>query len=602
MVLLFNLTTGFALGSTLPAAPGENSKTASVQAAPAAYTYYKVDSNSLNLREKPSDTSKIKAKFKKYTILTRLNTKNYKGGGDTWYKVQGWDNKTGKNLTGYVCSTYVKKTTNPNFSRLLNIKTSAGALCPAFTPDKLDYKLYLDDSKNEFNLSFEKNMYTTAIELNVGDTPVTENNIQFVKDAVLTVTVTATPPLPQKQKKSIYRITMLRESPDASLINALTLDGVKITPDFKSDVIEYTASVPYKTIETKATIAKMNGYAKIYYTIGGESSSDGFLPLMVGDNQLKIECVSPLGKKSTYIVNIKRAAPAKGEKPMMSALERKIVETAFQLLPERHPFVLAYEKATKRNIKSYTATRNGKKVSGVAFEYGGSGNVKGFSSRWWKRTSVSKYPVGGMDCAEFIHWVYKNVGYDVPHASSTLFLSGKEGTNRKIKGVSTHKVITSLSKAKIGDVAYNSEKFGFGSGHGNHTSLFIGTAEKLGIGDTVRKYYRNFPIKAYLVIDIGWADGTYYHNMIKKIGSRGRNDLCGVGIQFFTSIKGNNGKYIYKSPYKTGKYSFSWYDSSSRQTYRVSANIERNRRPYQYKWTTSVKNVMNLSRPIKRND
>ena len=144
-------------------------------------------------------------------------------------------------------------------------------------------------------------------------------------------------------------------------------------------------------------------------------------------------------------------------------------------------------------------------------------------------------------------------------------------------------MITSLKDAKIGDIAYNSKDFTYRSGHGCHTAMFIGTARQLGIEDTIRKYYRDFPVDAYLLIDIGWADGSYYHSMLKKAGIKGRIDLGGVGIQFFTSIKGNNGKYIYKSPYLSKKKSFSWKDSKTGYTFSIAANLERNRRLMQYK-------------------
>ncbi len=203
-----------------------------------------------------------------------------------------------------------------------------------------------------------------------------------------------------------------------------------------------------------------------------------------------------------------------------------------------------------------------------------------------------------------MHWIYRQLGYAIPSSSSEIFLAGVEGVSRKLPGVRTHKVIPTLSEAKIGDITYNSENFTYRSGHGNHSSMFIGTARKLGIEDTIRKYYRDFPVDAYLVVDIGWADGAYYYNMLRKIGISARTSMGGVGIQFLTSIKGNNGKYIYKSPYLSKKKSFSWKDSKSKQTFTIAANLERNRRLMQYKAysKSKVKYVMNLSRPIYRND
>jgi hypothetical protein len=49
----------------------------------------------------------------------------------------------------------------------------------------------------------------------------------------------------------------------------------------------------------------------------------------------------------------------------MTPLERRFLETAFRLLPERHPFLLAYEEATGRDIDSYVAQKKGVRLSGV---------------------------------------------------------------------------------------------------------------------------------------------------------------------------------------------------------------------------------------------
>jgi hypothetical protein len=563
--------------------------------ASAVKTYYKVTSTTVSLRSAPKNSGSVLEKLTKGMVVLRADTKKYSGSGLKWYKVQSLI--TGK--TGYVSTKYIAKTTAPNFSRLHALSFGKGVLCPAFSAGRFKYDYYLEDSLNEFTLSYTA-LIGATVQIKSGDTALTGNPAKITFEAGKKITVSVS----GGGKTSVYEITMKREDVSASKLKSVTLSHITLSGAFAPDTLAYTAAIPYKTLDTTATVKKYNAYATLNYTINGKKNPDNYFPLMIGKNSFKIECVSPLGKKTAYSFEVTRAKAASGEKILMSGLERRFVETAFMLLPERHPFVLAYEEATGRDIQTFTTIKNGVKLSGLPFEFGGTGDFIGFSSKWWNRARNKQYPVVGLDCAEYMHWIYKQLGYDVKDSSSELFLSGVAGVSRKLRGVRSHKVIPSLSDAKIGDIAYNSKDFSYKSGHGNHTAMFIGTARELGIEDTIRKYYRDFPVDAYLMIDIGWGDGTYYHNMLKKAGIKGRTSLCGVGIQFFTSIKGSDGKYIYKSPYLSKKKSFAWKDSKSGQTFSVSANLERNRRLMQYKVSSKYKQqyIMNLCRPIIRND
>ena len=553
-------------------------------------SYFKVTSSTLNMRKAPNTSASVVEELKKGAVVQRADAKRYIGNSQAWYKVKSIN--SGK--TGYVVVKYITKTTAPDYSRLKSISADKGMLSPAFSPDRLKYELYLDSSLNEFTLSYGR-WSTAAVTVKVDGAALSGSHPKITFRAGGKITLTSV----SGGKTSVYEITMKREKADASKLKGISVKGVKFS--FKTDTLKYNISIPYKIFESTVTLQKCNYYATTEITANGEKCEDGYLPLFVGKNIVTVTCTSPLGEKTVYTLTITRAKPSADEKETMSPLERRFVETAFQLLPARNPFVLAYEEATGRNIKTYSVTKNGSTISGVPFEYGGGGDYLGFASRWWSKTGVARYPVGGMDCAEYMHWIYKQLGYDVETSSSGLFLSGVVGRERKLPGIPTHKVITTLKDAKIGDITYNSENFTYTSGHGNHTSMFLGTARKLGIEDTIRKYYKNFPVDAYLVIDVGWADGTYYHNMIRKLNVAGRDDLGGVGIQFFTSIK-QNGKYIYKSPYLSSKKSYSWKDPKSGQTFGVAANLERNGRLMQYKPNSNVKYIMNLSRPIKRND
>ncbi len=292
------------------------------------------------------------------------------------------------------------------------------------------------------------------------------------------------------------------------------------------------------------------------------------------------------------------AQKSAGRARAMTKLERKFVEQGFRLLPEDHPFVLAYEQTYGVDIQSYSATVNGVKVSGVPFEFGGNGEFDGYSKRWWTRTGVGQYPVGGLDCAEYIVWIYRQLGFEVPDSSTSLFFAGKSGVIRKLPGIREHYVIPSFKDAMIGDVAYNSENYSYRSGHGSHTELFLGTANKLGISEALTAMYPGFPCDAYLVLDCGWSDGAYYYNLMRKLHvPNARKGMAGVGVQFFTSIK--SGKdYIYRSPEKVYK----WTNPDTGHTFRIESRLEANGRLLQYKPKSSVQYPMNICRPIERSD
>ncbi len=282
----------------------------------------------------------------------------------------------------------------------------------------------------------------------------------------------------------------------------------------------------------------------------------------------------------------------------MSPLEQQIVEMGFRLLPYDHPFVLAYQEAHKVKIKSYRGVVGGVEVSGVPFEFGGSHQGSGFKETWWNPSGVYTYPVEGMDCASYIHWIYSQLGYEVPNTSSSMFLGGKAGVERTLPGVRTHLVIPSFEEAMIGDIAYNSESYGYKSGHGSHVQLYLGTARKLGIEETILKYYREFPVDAHLVLDCGWSDGAYYYLMMKSLGiDHARNSMAGVGVQFFTSIKSGS-EYIYKSPTKVYK----WTHDKTVHTFRVESRLEVGNRLLQHNPKDKIEYPMNLSRPIYRTD
>lgn len=566
--------------------------------------YYRVTASALNLREKATSASKSLVVMARDEIVVGIEDSVTTVNGTKWVKIRREED----GQIGYATLSYLKKIAKPNAANLKSIAFEAedAKLYKSFQAQTRAYYLILPTAAERVRFSYAAQNSEAQATLALVDAEGKKQISEYGASGEIDV------PVSQGDKgfyfqlscgddTVLYAFVFWREPENMTHLLKLAYKNVPLE-NFSGDVFDYKTSVPYSVSDTALSGSRVSSLCSYKVYNNGTKYSDSYIPLFVGENVLKCTLTSPMGRQTTYTVKVTREQPAEGEEARMSPLEQSLVEQAFRLLPERHPFVLAYEEAHGVDIKSYTKNINGVRVSGVPFEFGGSANMLGFRTRWWNRTGVSQYPVGGLDCAKFIQWVYKQVGYDVPGASTSLFFSGKTGVTRKLHTGPTHKVIRSLKEAKIGDVAYNSKENTYISGHGSHTVMFLGTAEKLGISETIQKYYPGFPKDAYLVIDTGWADGSYYYSMMRKLGVSGRSSMCGVGIQFFSSIKDQNGKYTYKSPHLSSKKSYTWKDPKTGYSFTIASNLERNSRPVQYKGSAKVSVTMNLSRPINRND
>lgn len=395
------------------------------------------------------------------------------------------------------------------------------------------------------------------------------------------------------------------QSPETKpvLLNALSITHTQLDPTFAPTIFRYNAAVTYDRTEVKVQFQPADAASEIEWTLNGTAQASDTLKLAYGSNDIQVAVKSKQGQTTTYTITLHREKPADPE--TMSPLEKQFVETAMRLMPERNPFVLAYEEAHGVKIDSYSKTVNGVRISGVPFRYGGNGHITGYDDHWWTPSGDSQYPANGLDCAELMHWIYHNMGYEIPSDSSSEFFAGIAGVKRFTPGIEkNHWVIPTLAEAKIGDIVYNSKESTYVSGKGSHVGMFLGTARKLGIERTLAKYMPEFPMDAYLYVDIGWADEAFYLDELHNIGIKG-NRIFGSGIQYFPSVKGNDGKYIYESPYRNKNTRvISWKDKVSGATFSVTSAMEQEGRPFQYKpdKDSTVQYLLNISRPIIRND
>jgi hypothetical protein len=500
-------------------------------------------------------------------------------------------------LTLAIPAAQAEDPTPPPVPRLTGLSVAGAELIPVFDAGTQGYKVFVpyDAAEASVSTTAEAGFTVTINGTAAASAAIALNHASTPAD----ITVSNGTP----EQDFTYHLDIIQENPSALLLSSLTTN-MGIWPAFDPGNVSYGLNVPYHIGAVTLGLSAADPASSCIIAVNGTAQGmNTAAALQYGNNSITIQINSAYGHQNTYTLNVYREQP--NDPGSMSALEAKFVETFMRLLPERHPFVLAYEEAHGVSIDHYVKEVNGIRVSGVAFSSVGTGHVSGPDPRWWNKSGTYKYPVWGLDCAEFVHWVYHNAGYEVGTSSTELFFGGITGVQRYTPRINrTHWVIPTLQEAKIGDVVYNSKYLTYRAGHGSHSMMFIGTARELGIADVIQKYMPGFPVDAYLVADCGWSDGAYYKKMYRSLRIRGRTSTCGVGVQFFTSIKNNDGTYMYVSPYRNKKTrAFYWTDPATKYTFCVHASMEKQGRPFQHKaGKDKVQYLLNISRPILRND
>lgn len=483
--------------------------------------------------------------------------------------------------------------------RLSGLSAAGSSLCLSSDPDETPYKVFCPlGTKTARVEATAQDGLSVSIEANGMKIDGISTNISL-KKVKTPVQITVSNGVESFE----YSLDIILENIKNVRLSTLTTNR-GISPRFSPAVNAYQLSVPYNIASIVLGIKLAKRASK--YVISVNDAVQGTkraVVLQYGNNSVKVEITSPAGQKAAYTIEIYRENP--NDPTTMSPLEEKFVETFMRLMPERHPFVLAYEEAHGVDIDNYVKEVNGVRVSGVAFSTIGTGHVTGFDPRWWQESRVYKYPVWGLDCSEFVHWIYHNVGYEIPRSSSKIFFKGTAGVKRYTPRIKkNHWVIPTLAEAKIGDVVYSSKDMKYRAGWGSHCMMFLGTARELGIAETLKKYIPDFPMDAYLVADCGWSDVDYYAKQYEQLNVCGRRTTYGVGIQFFTSIMDNDGTYIYRSPYlDPATRAFSWTDELTGYTFVVDATMESQGKTFQHKpGKDKVQYLLNIARPIIRND
>ena len=173
---------------------------------------------------------------------------------------------------------------------------------------------YNEDAENEtktkkYTLNTSKaGTYTVSISGDVTD----ENETKINPSDSVTVTVSepvaAPEPKPETQKpvqnntssssSSNTTKTEVKKSSDSKL-KALSVEGYQISPEFSSNVKEYTLSVPYEV--TSLDISASVNHSKATYSVSGEEE------LEVGENEVIVKGRAEDGSTTTYKIIVTRA-------------------------------------------------------------------------------------------------------------------------------------------------------------------------------------------------------------------------------------------------------------------------------------------------------
>ncbi|MCD7971548.1 MAG: cadherin-like beta sandwich domain-containing protein [Candidatus Azobacteroides sp.] len=182
---------------------------------------------------------------------------------------------------------------------LKSLTTPQGTLTPAFDPYILQYTLQVEKEVEYISLTAETNDPAASIRIMIhGETVADADHIALdYGENTITILVTA----PEGIDSRMYTLTVTRaKNTDASL-SALTISDGTLTPAFDTDIIEYTADVPYEvSLITIEAIATDQEYAVV--------EGAGEIELNTGENTVLIK-VTAQDESTTqeYTLTINRA-------------------------------------------------------------------------------------------------------------------------------------------------------------------------------------------------------------------------------------------------------------------------------------------------------
>lgn len=279
--------------------------------------YVKSDCTSLNLREGADKTYKSIGVLKTNEKITVVAI-----GSKGWYKV-----RTENGVEGYVAGNYLtdqepEKKNESSTATLSSIKVTPGNLNETFSKNNLSYTMTVEADVDSINVTATPTDDKAKVTVtgNTGLTTGTGNEI--------TIKVVAEDGISTKTYK--IKVTKLAsEDEDPNIIeepeqkklglSSLNIEGLKISPEFKSNVYEYKATLTDKTIEKLIVNAVATFEDSKVEITGAEEIKDG-------ENVITIIVTSANGEETvTYQVIVD-----KKEETVVAKVEPKEKEDSLQ--------------------------------------------------------------------------------------------------------------------------------------------------------------------------------------------------------------------------------------------------------------------------------
>lgn len=279
--------------------------------------YVKSDCTSLNLREGPDKTYKSIGVLKTNEKITVIAI-----GSKGWYKV-----RTESGNQGYVAGNYLtdeepEKKNESSIATLSSIKVTPGNLNETFSKNNLSYTMTVEADVDSINVTATPTDDKAKVTVtgNTGLTTGTGNEI--------TIKVVAEDGISTKTYK--IKVTKLAsEDEDPNIIeepeekklglSSLNIEGLKISPEFKSNVYEYKATLTDKTIEKLIVNAVATFEDSKVEITGADEIKDG-------ENVITIIVTSANGEETvTYQVIVD-----KKEETVVAKVEPKEKEDSLQ--------------------------------------------------------------------------------------------------------------------------------------------------------------------------------------------------------------------------------------------------------------------------------
>lgn len=186
------------------------------------------------------------------------------------------------------------------------LKLSAGSLSPSFSSSKTSYTAKVDSSVDSLTITPTGNI--SADKISIGSAIVKSGDGYEISlnNGVNTICITAAS---DNGESTSYTLEITKAEKGEATLSGIAVSDGTLNPEFSPSAYDYSLKTGSDNYEMGITPKDTDGSDTI--AVNGtivQSGGTYNVPLLVGDNTVKIEVVSSNGVKNTYSVTITRAA------------------------------------------------------------------------------------------------------------------------------------------------------------------------------------------------------------------------------------------------------------------------------------------------------